>query len=65
MIAEMPDSKQGPMPTHVHHPHRHPGAGHPPAAVPPSILRMGAFTRLAGAAAVIVLIWGAMVWAIF
>ncbi len=51
------------MPTHVHHPHRHPGEGHPPATAAPSILRMGAPARLATAAVVIALIWGTMLWA--
>jgi hypothetical protein len=52
------------MPTHVHpHPHRHPGQGHPPASVLPSILRMSVVERLAIAAALIVLLWGAVLWA--
>jgi hypothetical protein len=56
------------MPTHVHappHHHHHPaGRGHPPAAVSPSILRMGLIERLAAVAVVIALIWGAVFWAI-
>ena len=53
------------MSTHVDHPHHHhhPGQGHPPASVAPSILRMSALERLAVAAAVIVAIWGAVIWA--
>jgi hypothetical protein len=53
------------MSTHVDHPHHHhhPGQGHPPASVAPSILRMSAVERLAVAAAVIVAIWGAVIWA--
>jgi hypothetical protein len=54
------------MPTHVHvpphwpRPHRHAGAGHPPAEVAPSILRMSALARLAAAAVTvtIAMIWG-------
>jgi hypothetical protein len=49
------------MPTHVPHPHHHhPGQGHPPAAISPSILRMSVVERLAIAAALIVLLWGAV-----
>jgi hypothetical protein len=55
------------MPTHVHsqhhHHHHHPGRGHPPASVSPSILRMSVVERLAIAAALIVLLWGAVLWA--
>ena len=56
------------MPTHVHppqhhHHHHHPGHGHPPASVSPSILRMSVAERLAIAAALIVLLWGAVLWA--
>jgi hypothetical protein len=53
------------MPTHVHPQHHHhpPGQGHPPAAVSPSILRMSILERLAVAAALIALLWGAVVWA--
>jgi hypothetical protein len=57
------NSKQVRMPTHVHHHHNHPGEGHPAATAPPSILRMGAMTRLAAAAVAIVVIWGTMFWA--
>ena len=52
------------MPTEAHpHHHHHPGHGHPPAAVSPSILRMSAAERLAIAAALIVLLWGVVLWA--
>ena len=54
------------MPTRVPHPrhaHHRPGEGHPPAAISPSILRMSVVERLAIAAALIVLVWGAVVWA--
>ena len=54
-----------PMPTHVLHPHHHhhPGQGHPPASSSPSILRMSVRQRLAIAAALIALLWGAVIWA--
>jgi hypothetical protein len=53
------------MPTHVSHPHHHhhPGRGHPPASISPSILRMSVLQRLASAAALIALLWGAVIWA--
>jgi hypothetical protein len=53
------------MPTHVHPQHHHHplGQGHPPAAVSPSILRMSILERLAVAAALIALLWGAVAWA--
>ena len=53
------------MPTHVPHPHHHhhPGQGHPPASISPSILRMSVVQRLAIAAALIALLWGADIWA--
>jgi len=53
------------MPTRVPHPHHdhRPGEGHPPAAISPSILRMSVLERLAIAAALIALVWGAVVWA--
>jgi len=55
------------MPTHVHpqhHHHHHPaGQGHPPAAVSPSILRMSILERLAIAAVLIAVLWGAVAWA--
>ena len=53
------------MPTHVPHPHHHhhPGQGHPPASISPSILRLSVLQRLAIAAALIALLWGAVIWA--
>jgi len=53
------------MPTHVHPPHHHhpPGEGHPPASIAPSILRMSVVQRLAIAAGLIALLWGAVIWA--
>lgn len=52
------------MPTHVHpHHHHHPGRGHPPASISPSILRMSVLERLAVAAVLIVVLWGAVFWA--
>ena len=41
----------------------HPGEGHPPASISPSILRLSAIERLAAAGVVIVLIWAAVFWA--
>src|SRR3979409_1177086 len=38
------------MPTNVPHQHHHPGHGHPPAAISPSMLRMSVIERLAVAA---------------
>ncbi len=53
------------MPTEVHpQHHRHaPGHGHPPASIAPSILRMSVLERLAIATALIVLLWGFVIWA--
>jgi len=51
------------MPTDVPHPHHHPGQGHPPTAISPTILRMSVVQRLGIAAALIVLLWGAVLWA--
>ncbi len=45
---------------HHHHPH---GQAHPPAAVATSILRLSVIERLGIAFAGIVLIWGAVFWA--
>ena len=45
------------------HQHHHPGHAHPPATVSPSILRLSALERLAAAAVVIVVLWGAVFWA--
>jgi hypothetical protein len=50
-------------PTHPHH-HHDPDHAHPSAAVAPSLLRLSAVERLAGAAVLIALLWGAVVWAI-
>jgi hypothetical protein len=68
-------SQWGSMPTQVHdhvhdhahhHHHQHPaGRGHPPAAVSPSILRMALIERLAAAAVLIAVLWGAVLWAMF
>jgi hypothetical protein len=51
---------------HHHHPHHHhpAGAAHPAAQISPSLLRLSAAERLAGAAVVIALLWGAVFWAI-
>jgi hypothetical protein len=46
-----------------HHHHHHPGHAHPAATVRPSILRLSALERLAAAAVVIVVLWGAVYWA--
>jgi len=54
--------------THSHppHPHHHhdPDHAHPSAAVAASLLRLSAARRLAGAAVLIALLWGAVFWAI-
>jgi len=47
----------------IHH-HHDPNHAHPPASVHPSILRLSAAERLAVAAFVIALVWGAVYWAI-
>jgi hypothetical protein len=51
---------------HPPHPHHHHDAdhAHPSAAVGSSLLRLSAAERLAGAAVLIVLLWGAVFWAI-
>jgi hypothetical protein len=53
------------MPTDVHPQHHHhpPGHGHPPASIAPSILRMSVLERLALALALIVMLWGVVIWA--
>ncbi len=51
-------------PHHHDHHHHHPGRAHPAAAVAPSILRLSALERLGIAAVVIVVLWGAVFWAI-
>jgi hypothetical protein len=48
---------------HPHHHHHPAGRSHPPAAVAPSILRMALIERLAAAAVLIAVIWGAVLWA--
>ena len=48
------------MTEHHHHPS---GAAHPSPAVSPSLLRLSALQRLGIAAALIVLIWAAALWA--
>jgi hypothetical protein len=45
------------------HTHSHPG-GHPPAPVPPSLLRLSAGQRLGLAAALALLLWAAVYLAI-
>jgi hypothetical protein len=52
------------MPTNHPHHHDHPGQGHPPATIAPSILRMSVFERLTMAAAMIALLWGVVFWAV-
>jgi hypothetical protein len=52
------------MPTHLPHQHHHPGRGHPPAPISPSILRMSLVQRLALGVALIALIWAAVFWAV-
>jgi hypothetical protein len=48
----------------THPPHHHPsGHAHPPADVAPSLIRLSAIERLAAAAVVIALLWGAVAWA--
>jgi hypothetical protein len=49
--------------TDHHHHHHQPGEAHPPAEVAPSLLRLSATERVAGAAVVIALLWGAVLWA--
>jgi hypothetical protein len=50
-------------PQQHHHHHHPPGRAHPAAAITPSLLRLSAAERLAGAAVVIALLWGAVLWA--
>lgn len=47
----------------AHHHHHAPGNAHPPAALSPSMLRLSAFQRLAGAAILVALVWAAVFWA--
>ncbi len=51
------------MPTRLPHPHHHPGRGHPPASISPSILRLSVFERLLVSGAIIALLWVAVIWA--
>jgi hypothetical protein len=52
------------MPSHLDHSHHHPaGEGHPPASISPSILRMSVVERLAVVVVLIVVLWGAVLWA--
>jgi hypothetical protein len=44
--------------------HHHGDAPHPPPAVLPSLLRLSSVQRLALAAVVIALMWGAVLWAL-
>jgi hypothetical protein len=46
------------------HHHHHGGAPHPSPVLSPSLLRLSAAQRLAGAGMLIVLIWAAFFWAI-
>ena len=48
---------------HDAHHHHHAGHAHPPARVAPSILRLSALERIAAVAVVIVVLWGAVIWA--
>jgi len=51
------------MPTQLPHQHDHPGRGHPPAPISPSILRLSVMERLAISGALTVLLWAAVIWA--
>jgi hypothetical protein len=51
------------MPTHIPHQHHHPGRGHPPTSITPSILRLSVTGRLAISAALTALVWAAVMWA--
>jgi hypothetical protein len=48
--------------THPHH-HHPEGHAHPSAVIAPSLIRLSALERLAAAAVVIALLWGAVAWA--
>jgi hypothetical protein len=50
--------------THPHH-HHPEGHAHPSAAIAPSLIRLSAVERLAAAAVVIALLWGAVAWAMW
>jgi hypothetical protein len=43
--------------------HHHGGAPHPSPTVSPSLIRLSAMERLAGAGVLIALIWAAVFWA--
>jgi hypothetical protein len=59
-----PISRVPSMPTHIpHQHHHHPGRGHPPASISPSILRLSVTERLAISAALIAVMWAAVMWA--
>jgi hypothetical protein len=51
------------MPSSALHAHSHPSIAHPPAPVPPSLLRLSAGQRLALAALLALVLWGAVLWA--
>jgi hypothetical protein len=53
------------MPTGLPHHHHPPGRGHPPASVSPSILRMSVAERLTIAAALIAVLWCAVIWSMW
>jgi hypothetical protein len=56
--------RQSTFKTAMTHHHHAPGHAHPPASVSPSILRLSAWERLSVAAVIIVVLWGAVAWAI-
>jgi hypothetical protein len=45
------------------HHHHHPGHAHPSPHIAPSLLRLSAVQRLAAAAVLSALLWGAVIWA--
>jgi hypothetical protein len=49
--------------TMTHH-HHHPGHAHPSPVVSSSLLRLSALERLAASAAISVVLWGAVLWAL-
>jgi len=51
------------LPHHSAHAHHHPGHGHPPARVAPSLLRLSVWQRLAIAAGLSTLMWLIVYWA--
>ena len=59
--AASPTSRDSGVPTRHHH---HGGAPHPSPTISPSLLRLSAVERLAGAGVLIALIWAAVFWAI-